>query len=56
MISMKLDYMAKTVSLASLTPRIVDHLAALFRLGALIKRIHRFISFTGSQFMNTLQQ
>lgn len=43
MISMKLDYMAKTVSLASLTPRIVDHLAALFRLGALIKRIHRFI-------------
>lgn len=47
---MKLDYTAKTVSLASLTPCIVDHLAALFRRGALIKRIHRFISFTGSQF------
>lgn len=45
--------MAKTVSLASLTPRIVDHLAALFRRGALIKRIHRFISFTGPQLMNS---
>lgn len=45
---MKLDYTVETVSLVSLTTRVVDHLAAIFRRGALIKRIHGFISSTGS--------